>query len=70
KPRFKEVMRLSDRDMNVIKGILDNSRKYNNFDIAARTSDKIRSLLNITDYEEPVEFLETLLKDYNYFSNQ
>ena len=70
KPRFKEVMRLSDRDMNVIKGILDNSRKYNNFDIAARTSEKIRSLLNITDYEEPVEFLETLLKDYNYFSNQ
>ena len=70
KPRFKEVMRLSDRDMNVIKGILDNSRKYNNFDIAARTSDKIRSILNITDYEEPVEFLETLLKDYNYFSNQ
>jgi uncharacterized RDD family membrane protein YckC len=70
KPRFREVMRLSDRDMNVIKGILDNSRKYNNFDIAARTSEKICSLLNITDYEEPVDFLETLLKDYNYFSNQ
>jgi len=70
KPRFKEVMRLSDRDMNVIKSILDNRRKYNNFDIAARTSEKIRGLLNITDYEEPTEFLETLLKDYNYFSNQ
>jgi uncharacterized RDD family membrane protein YckC len=70
KPRFKEVMRLSDRDMNVIKGVLNNCKKYNNFDIAARTSEKVRTLLNIQDSEEPVEFLETLLKDYNYYSNQ
>ena len=70
KPRFKEVMRLSDRDMNTIKGVLNNSRRYNNFDVAARISEKVRTVLNITDYEEPVEFLETLLKDYNYYSNQ
>jgi uncharacterized RDD family membrane protein YckC len=70
KPRFKEVMRLSDRDMNVIKGVLNNCKKYNNFDVAARTSEKVRTLLNIEDDEEPIEFLETLLKDYNYFSNQ
>lgn len=70
KPKFKEVMRLSDRDMNIIKGVLNSSRKYNNFDVAARTSEKVRNVLNITEYQEPVEFLETLLKDYNYFSNQ
>ena len=70
KPRFKEVMRLSDRDMNTIKGVLNNCKRYNTFDVAARMSEKIRSVLNILDYQEPVEFLETLLKDYNYFSNQ
>lgn len=70
KPRFKEVMRLSDRDMNTIKGVLNNCRRYNTFDIAARMSEKIRGVLNISDYQEPVEFLETLLKDYNYFSNK
>jgi uncharacterized RDD family membrane protein YckC len=69
-PRFKEVMRLSDRDMNTIKGVLNNSRRYNNFDVAARLADKIRMVLNITEYVEPVEFLEILLKDYNYFSNR
>ena len=63
-------MRLSDRDMNTIKGVLNNSRRYNNFDVAARISEKVRTVLNVTDYEEPVEFLETLLKDYNYYSNQ
>ncbi len=70
KPKFKDVMRLSDRDMNIIKGILNSSRKYNNFDVAARTSEKVRTVLNITEYQEPVDFLETILKDYNYYSNQ
>lgn len=70
KPRFKEVMRLSDRDMNTIKGVLNNCKRYKTFDVAARMSEKIRSVLNISDQQEPVEFLETLLKDYNYFSNQ
>jgi uncharacterized RDD family membrane protein YckC len=70
KPKFKEVMLLSDRDMNTIKGVLNNCRRYKTFDIAARMSEKIRNVLNISEYQEPVEFLETLLKDYNYYSNE
>lgn len=70
KPRFKEVMLLSDRDMNTIKGVLNNCKRYKTFDVAARMSDKIKGVLNISDNQEPVKFLETLLKDYNYFSNQ
>ena len=70
KPRFPQVMRLSDRDMNTIKGVLNNSIRYRNFDVAARLSDKIRNVLSITEYVEPVEFLEILLKDYNYYSNK
>ena len=70
KPRFPQVMRLSDRDMNTIKGVLNNTRRYKNFDVAARLSEKIRSVLNIIEYVEAVEFLEILLKDYNYYSNK
>ncbi len=70
KPRFPEVMRLSDRDMNTIKGVLNNTTRYNNLDIAQRLSEKIRTVLNINEYVEPVEFLEILLKDYNYYSNR
>ena len=70
KPRFKEVMRLSDRDMNIIKGVLNNHKRFNTYDVAVRVSEKVRNALNITDYQEPIEFLETLLKDYNYYSNK
>lgn len=70
KPRFPAVMRLSDRDMNTIKSVLSNSQRNSNYDIAARLSDKIRTVLNITEYVEPKEFLEILLKDYNFYSSQ
>src|SRR6476620_4694674 len=67
-PRYTNVLRLSDRDMNIIKTILDTSRKQNNYSLAERTSDKIRTALNISEHQDPVEFLETILKDYNYLS--
>ncbi len=70
KPRFSAVMRLSDRDMNTIKGVLNNTKRYHNIDVAARLSAKIRAVLNISEHVEPVEFLETLLKDYNYYSGR
>src|SRR6478735_4367497 len=69
-PRYTNVLKLSDRDMNIIKTILDTSRKQSNYSLAERTSDKIRTALNITEYQHPVEFLETILKDYNYLSIQ
>ena len=68
-PRYANVLKLSDRDMNIIKTILDTSRKQSNYSLAERTSDKIRTALNITEYQHPVEFLETILKDYNYLSS-
>ena len=69
-PRYQNVLRLSDRDMNIIKTILDTSVKQKNYELAERTSAKIRTALQITDYQHPVEFLETVLKDYNYLSNK
>ncbi len=70
KPRYDNVLLLSDRDMNIIKTILDASLKQKNYELAERTSAKIRTALKITDYQHPVEFLETVLKDYNYLSNK
>ena len=69
-PRYLNVLQLSDRDMNIIKTILDSSIKQKNYEFAERTSAKIRTALRITDYQHPVEFLETILKDYNYLSNK
>lgn len=67
-PQFPQVMRLSDRDLNAVKSILSTSVKKNDYNLAMMAADKIKNHLNIETSLSPYEFLEILLKDYNYLS--
>lgn len=68
KPQFPQVMQLSDRDINSIKGVLDTASKRNDYSLAERASAKIKNHLSIQTDTSAFEFLETLLKDYNYLA--
>jgi hypothetical protein len=61
-------MQLSDRDINSLKGILDTAKKRGDYNLAEMASNKIRNHLNIQTPLSPFDFLEVLLKDYNYLS--
>ena len=61
-------MLLSDRDINAIKSILETARKKGDWDMAAAASEKIKAHLKIDAPMTPFEFLDILLKDYNYLS--
>ena len=67
-PSFPQIMQLSDRDINAIKSILETARKKGDLDMAASASDKIKAHLKIDTTMSPFEFLDILLKDYNYLS--
>lgn len=67
-PMFPQVMRISDKDLNVIKSILDNCRKSGVYAPARSASDKIKGFLKVESNLEPEDFLDRLLKDYNYLS--
>ena len=67
-PVFPQIMRLSDKDINAIKSILDTAKKKGDFNLAAMASEKIKSHLKINSSLSPYDFLDTLLKDYNYLS--
>lgn len=67
-PSFPKVMQLSDRDINTLKSIIETVKKKNDYELAMKISDRIKSKLKIESDREPLEFLETLLKDYNYYS--
>lgn len=68
KPLFPQVMQLSDKDINSLKSILDTSIKRKDQRLAEMASDKIKTHLSIITSLTPVEFLQVLLKDYNYLS--
>ena len=70
-PLFPQVMRLSDRDINGIRNLLNTKRQSNDstryvIDVAH----KIKTVLGIESDLYPTDFLEQLLKDYNYFTAQ
>jgi uncharacterized RDD family membrane protein YckC len=67
-PLFPQIMQLSDKDINAIKSILETAKKKGDFNMAATASEKIKAHLKIDSSMSPFDFLEVLLKDYNYLS--
>jgi uncharacterized RDD family membrane protein YckC len=67
---FPEVMKLSDRDINTIKTVLNQSYKNGNYETAHRIAGRIKQVLQIeSDFEVDV-FLERLIADYNYLATK
>lgn len=69
-PRYAQVMQLSDKDINTLKGIISAVRRKSDYDLSIRIAARIRSKLHIEDDQDSLEFLQTLLKDYNYYSTR
>ena len=69
-PSFPQIMQLSDKDINAIKSILETARKKGDFNMAEAASHKIKAHLRIESSMSPFDFLEVLLKDYNYLSTK
>ena len=68
--QFPEVMRLTDRDINTIKSILDIASRKGDLKLATSAADKIKAHLKIQSTISPFDFLEKILMDYNYISTK
>lgn len=69
KPRYPGVMRMSDKDLNSLKSIIAVVRKNSNYDLAFRIAERIKGKLKMESDQDAIDFLETLLKDYNYYTS-
>jgi uncharacterized RDD family membrane protein YckC len=63
--RYPMVMRLSDRDINIIDRVVKQNRRNPSPDYVAQVAARIREVLNLQTDQADDDFLETLLKDYN-----
>jgi len=68
-PLFPQVMRLSDRDINGIRNLLNvKTQSADNTNYTIEVAQKIKRVLGIESDLYPTDFLEQLLKDYNYIT--
>jgi RDD family len=70
KVTFPDVMRLSDRDINTIKGVVTQAGKTSNYEMCNRVAMKVKDVLKIQTDMYPDQFLEKLLEDYNYLATR
>ena len=69
-PSYHQIMQLSDKDINAIKSILETARKKGDYNMAEAAAAKIKSHLKIESDMPAFDFLDVLLKDYNYLSTK
>lgn len=65
---FPEVLKLSDRDINTIKNVVNLYHKEHNTQTCDRVASKVQEVLDIHSDMYSINFLETLLADYNYLA--
>src|SRR5690606_25278406 len=67
-PSYPQVMQMTDRDINTLKSLHQTIERTGDTDLTYRIAEKIRSSLKIENDRDNHEFLITLLKDYNYYT--
>lgn len=67
-PKYPEIMRLSDKDITLIKSLFETGNETYNFDIANKLAAHIKHILKIESDKNDVDFLRQLLNDYNYYA--
>lgn len=66
---FQQAALLSDKDIKIIKDVLREVLKNNNYALLAPLSKKIKEVTGIETSMIPLEFVETILKDHSRLSN-
>jgi len=70
-PLFPQVMRLNDRDINGIRNLINERNVSKETETYMfQVVDKIKSVLAIETEIDGYQFLEQLLRDYNYFTSK
>ena len=69
KPKYPLVIKLSDNDARIIKETFHAALKKHDTEILNRLVNKIEQVTGIkNDLESKKEFIQTILKDYNYYT--
>ena len=69
-PSYPQVTVLKDRDVQNIKKLYYNARRSGNHNVILSLSEKISALIEVQPRERPIDFVNVILKDYNYFTQK
>lgn len=68
--RFPEIRNLKDKDVAILKDVLDTALRSNNTDLMNKLARRVKEVLDVTSNQPNDIFLETVLRDYNHIYGQ
>ena len=69
-PKYPQVTVLSDADIQQIKELYQQAKKEGQHHIILSLSEKISSIIDVKIEEKPIEFVQRVIQDYNYYTQQ
>jgi len=69
-PTFPQVTMLSDEDIQTIKKVYKDALRHRKHNIILKLHIKVQGLLNTKTDLQPTDFIDTVIKDYNYYTQQ
>ena len=69
-PLYSQVTLLTDSDIHTIKKVYNDAKKKRNHQVIMKLNLKVKELTNITTDQNPMGFIDTVIKDYHYFAQQ
>lgn len=70
KPTFPQVTVFKDHEIQTIKELYDSARRNGNHNVIVSLDDQIRKVTDITTELKPIDFIDLVIKDYNYYTQQ
>jgi uncharacterized RDD family membrane protein YckC len=68
KPKYIQVMKLSDNDARIIKETFENAKKMHDVKLINKLVQKLEDVMNIKNQDDPTIFIDRVLKDFNYYT--
>lgn len=67
-PTFRQVTVFDDREMQTIKNLFDDAKRKGNHNVILAISKRIIEVTQIQTNLKPIELVEKVIKDYNYYT--
>lgn len=67
-PRYPQVTVFTDSELQTIKNLFTEARFGGNHNIILKLSQKVATVMEVSFEENPIQFLDTVIKDYNYYT--
>jgi len=69
-PTFSQVTVFKDREIQTIKEMYDAAKRQGDHNVIVSLNDRIKEVTNISTNMLAVDFIDTVIKDYNYYTQK